>query len=922
MTNKTNIKTNITDTTDTVNVPPESKKTKTKAINTTLDGTLKTLIIAEKPSVMNDLAKVLGGCTKYDDYQENDRYVITSAVGHMLTIKAPDAYDVKRGKWTFNHLPVLPPYFDLEPIPKTEARLKSVLRLIKRKDIADIINACDAGREGELIFRYVLQYSNSTKPIKRLWLQSMTPKAIQEGFTKLRDDQTMQFLSHAARSRAEADWLVGINGTRAMTAFNSKDGGFFLTTVGRVQTPTLAIVVEREEKIRKFVSRDYCEIHSIFSVAAGQYAARYFDSAFKKINDTNISTSTNTALDEGDNEKKSTRLWDKKYAQQIINECIGQAASVTEDSKPTSQAAPALYDLTTLQREGNSRFGFSAQNTLSIAQALYEKHKVLTYPRTDSRHLPEDYIDASKTILNELGNLDRYYPHTSTALNQGWVKPDKKIFNNAKISDHFAIIPTGTIPKTLSEAEAKVYDMVVKRFIAVFYPPAESRITTRITTVIGHLFKTEGKVLINPGWLAVYGKEEQATDNALVRLVPSETAQTESVKLVELSTKPPARYSEATMLSAMEGAGKLIDDEDMKAAMVGRGLGTPATRAATIEGLLAEKYLVREGRELLPTAKSFQLMTLLRGLGVTELTQPEMTGNWEHKLSLMERNEITREAFMQEIANMTQTIVKRAKEYERDTVPGDYATMKTPCPNCGGTVQENYRRYACQNCALSLPKHPGGRTFEYFEMEEFLEKGVIGPLNGFRSKMGRPFSAVMKLVADVDNNTKKLEFDFGQDTDDAVPPDFTNQTILGKCPKCTTGQIFETAMNYVCNNTHTKACDFKTGKVILQQDINLIQLNKLLITGKTDLLEGFVSARTRRKFKAFLTLDKSGKTSFEFQEKTIKSTQSKDGTKDSNKDNTIENSDTKKSTVKTTAKKAVVKKVTVKKTAVEKLTVD
>lgn len=917
MTNKTNI-TDTTDTTDTVDVGHEGKKTKTKtktktkAINTTLDGTFKTLIIAEKPSVMNDLAKVLGGCTKYDDYQENDRYVITSAVGHMLTIKAPEAYDVKRGKWTFTHLPVLPPYFDLEPIPKTEARLKSVLRLIKRKDIADIINACDAGREGELIFRYVLQYSNSTKPIKRLWLQSMTPKAIQEGFTKLRDDQTMQSLSHAARSRAEADWLVGINGTRAMTAFNSKDGGFFLTTVGRVQTPTLAIVVEREEKIRKFVSRNYCEIHSIFSVAAGQYAARYFDSAFKKVNDANIT------LDEGDNEKKSTRLWDKKYAQQIINECMGQIASVTEDSKPTSQAAPALYDLTTLQREGNSRFGFSAQNTLSIAQALYEKHKVLTYPRTDSRHLPEDYIDASKTILNELGNLDRYYPHTSTALNQGWVKADKKIFNNAKISDHFAIIPTGTIPKTLSEAEAKVYDMVVKRFIAVFYPPAESRITTRITNVAGHLFKTEGKVLINPGWLAVYGKEEQATDNALVCLIPSETAQTESVKLVELSTKPPARYSEATMLSAMEGAGKLIDDEDMKAAMVGRGLGTPATRAATIEGLLAEKYLVREGRELLPTAKSFQLMTLLRGLGVTELTQPEMTGNWEHKLSLMEKNEITREAFMQEIANMTQTIVKRAKEYEHDTVPGDYATMKTPCPNCGGTVQENYRRYACQNCALSLPKHPGGRTFEYVEMEEFLEKGLIGPLNGFRSKMGRPFSALMKLVADVDNNTKKLEFDFGQDTDDAVSPDFTNQTVLGKCPKCTTGQIFETAMNYVCNNTHAKACDFKTGKVILQQDINLIQLNKLLITGKTDLLEGFISARTRRKFKAFLTLDKSGKTSFEFQEKIIKSTQNKDSTKD----NTIENSDTKKSTAKTTVKTAVVKKVTVKKTATKTLTVD
>jgi DNA topoisomerase III len=897
--------------THTTDLPP-TPKTKKNSLDSNavlVDGTFKTLIIAEKPSVMNDLAKVLGGCTKYDDYQENDRYVITSAVGHMLTIKAPEEYDVKRGKWTFTHLPVLPPYFDLEPIPKTELRLKSVLRLIKRKDITEIINACDAGREGELIFRYILQYSKTTKPVKRLWLQSMTPKAIQEGFTKLRDDSTMQALSNAARSRAEADWLVGINGTRAMTAFNSKDGGFFLTTVGRVQTPTLAIVVEREEKIRKFLPRNYCEVHATFAITQGQYTGRYFDSGFKKTNDL-------TAADEHDPEKKSTRIWDKLQAQHIVDACMGQPATVAEDSKPSNQAAPALYDLTTLQREGNSRFGFSAQNTLSIAQALYEKHKVLTYPRTDGRHLPEDYVDASKNILNELGQLDRYYPHTSTALNQGWVKPDKKIFNNAKISDHFAIIPTGIVPKTLSEAEAKIYDMVVKRFIAVFYPPAESRITTRITTVATHQFKTEGKVLVNPGWLAVYGKEEQTSDDVLVRLMPDETAQTDSIKLLELTTKPPARYSEATMLSAMEGAGKLIDDEEMKAAIMGRGLGTPATRAATIEGLLAEKYLIREGRELLPTAKAFQLMTLLRGLGVSELTQPEMTGNWEHKLSCMERGEITRQSFMQEIANMTQVIVKRAKEYEHDTVPGDYATMKTPCPNCGGVVQENYRRYACQSCALRLPKHPGGRTFEYAEMETFLEKGVIGPLNGFRSKMGRPFTAVMKLVADLDNHTKKLEFDFGQAEEDAPPSDFTGQAVLGQCPKCSKGQLFETPMAYVCDQVNHKLCDFKTSKVILQQEINLEQFNKLLTTGKTDLLDGFVSLRTRRKFKAFLTLDKSGKTGFEFQEKTVKSDSSKAtaNKKDEPKKKVI------KPITKPVVKKTAVKKTAVKKTAVKKAT--
>jgi DNA topoisomerase III len=881
---------------DTASKPAKVSKTAKPAF----EGSMKTLVIAEKPSVMNDIAKVLGGCTKYDDYQENDQYVITSAVGHVLTIKAPEEYDVKRGKWTFTHLPVLPPYFDLEPIPKAEARLNAVLRLIKRKDIGTIINACDAGREGELIFRYIAQYSKTTKPVSRLWLQSMTPKAIQDGFGKLRDDVSMQPLSNAARSRAEADWLVGINGTRAMTAFNSKDGGFFLTTVGRVQTPTLMIVVEREEKIRKFLPRDYFEIHGNFGLSNGEYMGRYFDPAFKK--------PVAVAGDEVDAEQKNTRLWNKADADRITRDCQGQSGTVTEESKPASQACPALYDLTTLQREGNSRFGFSAQNTLSIAQALYEKHKVLTYPRTDSRHLPEDYVETAKGVLNSLGELDRYYPHTAMALNQGWVKPDKKIFNNAKISDHFAIIPTGTLPKTLSEAEAKVYDMVVKRFIAVFYPVAESRVTTRITTVGNHQFKTEGKVLVNPGWLAVYGKEEQKSDDALVAIKTGETARVEAVKTMDLVTKPPARYSEATMLSAMEGAGKLVDDEEMKAAMTGRGLGTPATRAATIEGLLAEKYLAREGREMMPTAKAFQLMTLLRGLGVTELTQPEMTGDWEHKLSRMERGEITREAFMQEIAGMTQVIVKRAKEYAQDTIPGDYATMQTPCPNCGGVVQENYRRYACKSCALSLPKHPGGRTFEYPEMEEFLANGVIGPLNGFRSKMGRPFSAVMKLVKDVDNNTKKLEFDFGQEDEDAPPPDFSAQTPLGKCPKCATGRIFEAAMNYACDQIHAKTCDFKTGKVILQQEINHAQMDKLLTTGKTDLLEGFVSMRTRRKFKAFLVLDKTGKTGFEFQEKLDK------------EGNPVlpKKAPAKATPTKTAVKKPAVKKATIKKVAAKK----
>jgi DNA topoisomerase-3 len=567
----------------------------------------KTIIIAEKPSVAQDIVRALTpGTTKFEkhaDHFENDDYVVTSAVGHLVEIKAPDDYDVKRGKWSFANLPVVPPHFDVAPIDKAKSRLTAVVRLVKRKDVGAIINACDAGREGELIFRLILQYAFGDKahgkPIRRLWLQSMTPQAIRDGFDKLRSDQQMLGLADAARSRSEADWLVGINGTRAMTAFNSRDGGFFLTTVGRVQTPTLSIVVEREEKIRKHVSRPYWEVKASFDATAGQYDGKWFDPKFKKGEDADA---------------RADRLWNEADARAIEQAVRGQPASVVDEAKPSTQASPLLYDLTTLQREANSRFGFSAKTTLSLAQALYEKHKVLTYPRTDSRALPEDYVGTVKQTMAMLADEDLPGPlrelngHARKALNDGYVKPVKRVFDNTKVSDHFAIIPTLQAPKSLSEIELKLYDMVVKRFIAVFYPSAEFMVTTRISTVKAggaeHRFQTNGKVLVNPGWLAVYGKEAQDDDANLVAVAADELVKTESVDVLAQKTRPPARYTEATLLSAMEGAGKLIDDEELRDAMKEKGLGTPATRAATIEGLINEKYMLRDGRELVPTAKA------------------------------------------------------------------------------------------------------------------------------------------------------------------------------------------------------------------------------------------------------------------------------------------------------------------------------
>ncbi len=860
----------------------------------------KTLIIAEKPSVASDIAKTLGGFTKHYEYFESDEYVLSSAIGHLLEIAVPAEHDIKRGKWSFANLPMIPPYFALNPIAKTEARLKVLNKLIKRKDVSAIINACDAGREGELIFRLIAQNANAKQPVKRLWLQSMTPAAIREGFTHLRSDNDMMPLANAARCRAEADWLIGINGTRAMTAFNSKEGGFYLTTVGRVQTPTLSIVVEREEKIKKFVPRDYWEVRAEFICAAGIYEGRWLDDKFKK--------------DELDPEKKAERLWSKAAADSIVAACRGKMGAVREESKPTTSISPALFDLTSLQREANSKFGFSAKNTLGLAQALYEKHKVLTYPRTDSRHLPEDYIPTVCQALETVAQNNNYHQFAKQILDKKWVKPNKRIFDNTKISDHFAIIPTPIAPKNLSEPEQKLYDLVTRRFMAVFFPAAEFLVTTRFTEVTGHQFKTEGKIMTNAGWLAIYGKDavnEDDKENAgnLVPVAKDEKVRTEKLSANGLVTKPPARYSEATLLSAMEGAGKLIDDDELRDAMAGKGLGTPATRAATIEGLIGERYLLREGRELIPTAKAFQLMTLLRGLGVNELTAPELTGEWEYKLAQMEKGKISREEFMREIAQMTQVIVKRAREYDNDTIPGEYHDLHTPCPNCGGEVKENYRRFACSKCSFSMSKVPGSRQFEIAEVEELLSNRTIGPLQGFRSKMGRPFAAILRIVRDEEISNFKLEFDFGQNDEegeDGEPIDFSEQTALGACPKCGKN-VYEMGLAYVCEDSvvKPKACDFRSGRIILQQEILPEQMSKLLVEGKTDLLPGFVSPRTRRPFKAFLVRGKDGKTSFEFEERKAKPGKAKaEGAEDGDE---VVAKPVKKAAAKTTTKTAAAK---------------
>ena len=524
----------------------------------------KTLIIAEKPSVMTDLAKALnkalGKFNKVgsgrDVHYENDDAIITSAVGHLVELRMPMGPNGKKLPWKFDVLPAIPETFTLDPIEQSEAKLKKVLKFAKRKDVDQIVNACDAGREGELIFRYIMEIGNIEKPVKRLWMQSMTTGSIMSAWENLRSDESMKPLADAAKCRSESDWLVGLNATRALTCFNSRHGGFNITAAGRVQTPTLAILAAREEEIQAFVPEAYFEVHGTFGVAAGDYLGKWIDPAFKK--------------DKDKPHGKAERIWDQELAKQIRDRCEGKTAKISDEKKSSTQIAPQLYDLTTLQREAP----FSAKGTLQIAQALYEKHKVLTYPRTDSRYLPEDYVSEVRETLQHIGNSDLHEAKYAKAVLAGKNKDgpnlhtSKRIFNTAKVSDHHAIIPTGTFAK-LSEAEQKVYDMVVKRTIAVFYPHAEFEQTTRLSTIQEagktDIFKTEGRVLVVPGWLEVYGRQPgvAAGKDGLVGVSANETAKADPVELINEQTRPPARFTESTLLSAMEGAGKLlVNDEE------------------------------------------------------------------------------------------------------------------------------------------------------------------------------------------------------------------------------------------------------------------------------------------------------------------------------------------------------------------------
>lgn len=837
----------------------------------------KTLIIAEKPSVATDLSRALApslgkfekkGKSRDSQYFENDKAAITSAVGHLVELKMPTGPNGKNLPWKFDVLPAIPSTFELQPIEQSEARLKHVLSLAKKKDFDVIINACDAGREGELIFQYIMEIGNIQKPVKRLWMQSMTTKSIQDAWEKLRGGEEMSHLRDAAKCRSESDWLVGLNSTRALTCFRSRHGGFNITAAGRVQTPTLAILAKREREIQAFVSEPYHEVHATFDVKAGQYDGKWVDLDFKKT--------------EEQPHGRAERIWKTEDADAIITRCQGQTGTVAEETKPQKQIAPQLYDLTTLQREASSRFGFSARRTLQLAQALYERHKMLTYPRTDSRYLPEDYLPNVKTTTEDIKNSSHPLAQwAADTIKKGQIRFDKRVFNNAKVSDHFAIIPTGRVVK-LSEEEGKLYDLVTKRFLAVFYPHAVFEVTKRLSTIetSGHkdTFRTDGKVLVELGWLAVYGRS-LGVASGKDELVPVE--QDEAAKVAEIlredkQTNPPARYNEATLLSAMEGAGKLLDNDELREAMSERGLGTPATRANIIEGLIRQKYVAREARELYASGKGLRLIELLEEMQVKPLISPSMTGDWEAKLRQMEQGQLSRDVFMKEITNFTEDVVARAKKHMDIMVNRVFPDLDCTCPNCGAEgLKTTDATYECRtpDCGFRITKYIAGKELKPEEAKTLFTSKFLEEQDGFMSRFNKPFSAALELKQQVSKTGKlgkwKTGFVFDSDEPESAE-DLTDDMLAGTVTisgESAEVKVYETEKAYhVPDFKPSESPDgFRLGKTILQKELPKEEVMKLLAEGKTGLIPGFVSKRTKRPFSAHLTLDSgNGKIGFEF----------------------------------------------------------
>jgi DNA topoisomerase-3 len=855
----------------------------------------KSLVIAEKPSVARDIVAALGGFREHDgEYWESDAYVVTFSVGHLVELLPPEEIDPVYRRWTLDTLPILPEEFRLKQKQGMADRIRAIRKLLARDDISEVINACDAGREGELIFREILEFLGSDKPTRRLWLQSMTAESIRQGFARLAPGHQYDGLGAAAACRSRSDWLIGMNATRALTRRLKGRKEKTAWSAGRVQTPTLALLVDRELEILAHVPRTYWQIEARFAAPDHEYVGMWFDPGFSG--------------GEDEPERRDDRLFDAAQANAVLEAVGGRAGLARETRKPSRETAPPLFDLTSLQREANRRFGWSARRTLNAAQRCYETHKVLTYPRTDSRCLPSDYRDNVDEVLRSLG--DGAYREEVGPLRRGRLENAERIFDDSKISDHFAIIPTGRLPGALSGDDGRLFDLVVRRFLGAFYPPAVWTRVERVTEVAGRSFRSRSRTLEQPGWRAVMGQTEQE-DQALPPLVPGSTdaegvaARVLDAQLLEEATKPPPRITEARLLSLMETAGRSIEDEDLAEAIRDKGIGTPATRADIIENLIAKAYVVRGGKALRPTVKGIRLIDVLRRIKADRLASPELTGDLEYHLNEVERGRRSASDFMEEIVDYTRQIVDVAKTFDYETLYPEEEPLGG-CPLCGRPVFERSWFYRCveppgvtpeTDCPFRIWKDKSGRYMDHQTVRALLEKGETGELEGFTARDGRVYNARLTLEGGqvVLHSVRGSSSDRASDeVEYEVDPEPLGPCPVPGCPH-PGSMVVETPTQYRCAGAlakeeenagkaraweaenaqpgkrrrrysvpaQDKPCPFVLPRTVCKREIRRSEAEQYIREGRTEMLEDFTS-RFDRAFSARLVLKENGRHGFEF----------------------------------------------------------
>ncbi len=841
----------------------------------------KSLIIAEKPSVAKDIAKVLGSFTDQKEFLESERYVISWAVGHLFEFVDPQDIDEKYKAWKLEDLPIIPEKFQYRAKKNCLTRITNLKKLLKRSDIVDVIDACDAGREGELIFREIIDNCGCTKPTKRLWLQSMTPEAIREAFARLQPGSDYDNLGDAAVCRSEADWLVGINTTRAITKRFRSRNDIKSWSAGRVQTPTLAMVAERELEILSFRPTPFWSLKGTFSApdssaGAHSYEGTWYDPSFKESED---------------DPRRKNWIVDQKHLREIMAAVKNQVGTVTETRVPKSESAPPLFDLTSLQREANKRFGMSAKMTLDTAQRLYESRKLITYPRTASKCLPKDYRQPVYAVLNSLaqyagqsvnGKLDfPIYVRAANYLKANDLKNGKRIFDDSKITDHFAIIPTQTsIPHDLSEAEAKVFDLIIRRFLAAFFPNAEYIQIDRETVIADQHFHTSAKYLNVAGWQSVYGKAELVGEKASQYLPPlagKQPSRNTNLEEKQDQTKPKGRMSEAGLLSRMENAGREVDDSELQNMLKSTGgLGTPATRAETIETLKTREYIEYMDHALRATTKGIMLIDLLQRIGIAGLTSPAMTAEMEMQLMDMEQGNRPRPIYMKEIVDYTSEIIDKAKAFEYDMLYAQDEPLGE-CPCCHqGRVIENTRFYHCEYnnnkdsdpCKFIIWKDKSGRYLDRVTVKELLTQGKTAELVGFPGSNGSSYQARLCL------NPQTFEVEFlGERTTAGgeVPPELVelpvDTTPVCACPYDAECKVIETGTHYQCEKKCVASGKHKNGfvlpRIVCHRQMSRADVIPYITNGKSELIEDFIS-RFNKPFKGYLVLKPTGKHGFEF----------------------------------------------------------